>query len=698
MDVAEALQRYLDETGESMRGLSLRAGLGEKAVSDIIRLKGSQPKYRTLQALSEKTGIDFSHCMKAPPVTFADLISRLTREGETRKASRIKWVCREAGWVPETEVVCRRTVVDFFEKSNAARFGLTPGSYSTYKHEAIDIVSTSQVRARRSNVADLDGVLGEFHEALKKGEMEDWRVGLVGTFLVFLHDRAISPADVSSETLEEYYAYRLTISTKSEKRCKDHVKEIALFLRIVSQDPVLSRFGFRSVPHPFEKSNGKYGVDTAVIAHLLAEYDRYVAPWARGEMSRDGVTRDEFIAALEKSEMQPTDRKALLLAKRSALAARAGEDKHVTSLSHDELLAASGFLTSKRCWSERTVEKRRGYIVSLAKSIVSTVDIVPANLQELLDPDFLDTSVQAIGAANSKEFPSGYIGSILKSVRKIAVDFQCRPEGETRRIQNLAERFTRKKRGIAPRNRAKLRKFDAQRIQTTIDFGDTIITGVNREIDRRRRAHQREHGVLPKRFDVIDRELARDIMAVIAHETLLRCAPRSDNLIHARLDWIGWEDDLAVLTIPACDVKMRDADDEDLRLPLGERVSRLLRLYLDHVRAKALLENDGVNPYLFPRQSGRKMNQPYKNILKRVVTLLHRVAGIKINPHLYRHLIGWIWLKDSLNHLPKVQRLLGHAGLQTTIDYYAELDTGLVFDEWNAHLNNKCASKKRKAA
>lgn len=222
MEIAEKLKRHLDETGESMRGLSLRAGLKEKAVSDIIRLKGLQPKYRTLQALSEKTGIDFSQCMKAPPVTYAEDISRLTLGGETRKANRLKWVCRVAGWVPQTEVVCRRTLVEFFEKSNAASFGLTAGSYSTYKCETLDIVSKSQVRDRRSNVADLDGVLGEFHAALKESDMENWRVGLVGTFLVFLRDRGISAADVSSETLEEYYAYRLTISTKSEKRCQDH--------------------------------------------------------------------------------------------------------------------------------------------------------------------------------------------------------------------------------------------------------------------------------------------------------------------------------------------------------------------------------------------------------------------------------------------------------------------------------------------
>ena len=117
------------------------------------------------------------------------------------------------------------------------------------------------------------------------------------------------------------------------------------------------------------------------------------------------------------------------------------------------------------------------------------------------------------------------------------------------------------------------------------------------------------------------------------------------------------------------------------------------------MREKCLLANDDRNPYLFPGQVKKEEpGQPYKTLLKRVSRLLNKKVGSRINPHLYRHLVGWIWLKKSTDNLPKVQQLLGHKSLQTTIDYYAELDPSLVFDEWNEYLNNKSSTGKAKAA
>jgi integrase len=71
-----------------------------------------------------------------------------------------------------------------------------------------------------------------------------------------------------------------------------------------------------------------------------------------------------------------------------------------------------------------------------------------------------------------------------------------------------------------------------------------------------------------------------------------------------------------------------------------------------------------------------------------VTKLLKRHVEVSIHPHLYRHLIGWIWLKQSIDNLPKVQKLLGHKSIQTTLDYYAELDEELVFDDWQKYIND----------
>lgn len=136
---------------------------------------------------------------------------------------------------------------------------------------------------------------------------------------------------------------------------------------------------------------------------------------------------------------------------------------------------------------------------------------------------------------------------------------------------------------------------------------------------------------------------------------------------------------------------MRCHGDADLVVQLGDGTSRLLQKYLDVVRPALLEPSAPQNPYLFPAQ-GKARDGYYSSLLKRVTRHLHRKVGVRINPHLYRHLIGWVWLRDSLDNLPKVQRLLGHKKLQTTIDHYAELDDSLVSAEWLETLDRRSAA------
>jgi hypothetical protein len=432
--------------------------------------------------------------------------------------------------------------------------------------------------------------------------LRKWQIGVARPFLVFLNDRQIKVPEVKTDTLVAYCAERLAASSKSEEKCRKHVVEVAKFMQYASKGESLQSYGFHAVDPPFGKYAGRYGVADDVIASLMMEFDRNVAPWAMGEVSRKGQPLAAFTKELDKRETPVSDKKALLLKRRAEKAARPGQKPIGDTHSNDDVLSANGFLTDEQKWSAKTLKTRRGYIVSLAKATVATVDIVPDSMAELLDPDFQETAVDGIRDANVGEFSSGYLGSVLKCARMIARGFQCRSDEDIERISKLISSYNRKRRGIAPRNRAKLREFDDVRIKRTIDLGDAIIADVNAEIDKRRKAHEKKQGVLPSRVDVIDAELGRDIMAAIAHEILLRNAPRSDNLIKARLDWISWQGDLARIIFPAVRVKMRGPDDDDLALFLNGQQSKLLKRYLDSVRVKCIVSGDERNPYLLAGQ------------------------------------------------------------------------------------------------
>lgn len=696
MTVRNELQAHIEETGESMRALSLRAGLNAKAVSDILSIEGLQPRHRTLAALSEATGRDLLLAATgSKPLTLGDLIEKLVKAGQKTLASRIRWIMRAADWYGNRPA-CRHDVIDFFARHNAASLGLSKGSRSTYKCDILAAIDQHGGRNRPRGIADIGGTLADAYDAAKDADIPtDCRLK-AGPFFVYLYDRGIRPSQITTRTLSDYFAYRLETGVVTEAKCRKHVGNVVTLLRHLETHPSTSHFGFVAVTSPFSDRRDKFGVNTGILEALLTEFDTQIAPWAAGEVSRDGLTYKSFLDALDREEQEEADPLSEIRARlQKSVAEKSrlpGQSPKVERVERREAkMREYGFLTQDDRWSEDTIATRRGYVISLAKALAVSHDIVVPGIRALTDYQVLQAAAASLFEANGGRKDTGYLVSVLKAMKKIAVGYAAKPEQDVEDIRALIRFYETGRRGIAPANRTKLRKFTTARIQSTIDLSGTVLTGINAEVDRRRKAKRKRTGALPDRLDVIDIEMARDIAAVLAHDILLTRAPRSANVIEAQLDWIAFQDGRAVLTVPARKVKARREGDPDYVVRLGERASRLLKHYVDKVRPILLHPDDRENRFLFPRQEGGqfKFDAPYRAILKRVTRLLHQHVGVQINPHLYRHLIGWIWLKESMDNLPRVQRLLGHKSLKTTVEYYAELDETLVMDGWQNFLETR---------
>jgi len=691
MNIGEELKTYLTTNGESMRSLSLRSGLGQKAVADIINIDGKRPRRKTLVALSTATGLDLANSFAPTSRTYAELIKGADEAGNKGLATKLKWLCRNANWVAQTKITCKQDVVDFFKTHSAGSFGLSKGSYATYKSAILAAVASDVARQRKRGIADINGVYRDIFDQICESDISKSLRLKCGSFLVYLHDQLMDPADISSETLAAYYNHRVAISARGEDNCEKHVKEIARLLATLATHQSFQGYGFRSVCHPFADSRNEYGVSNAAIAEIMAEFDLRVGPWTLGLTSRTGKTKKEFLAELDSMEAPVSDRKAQFKRARQAKKSRHGQTPEDARADKDEILRQNGFLTEKQTWSGKTLKVRRGYIVSLAKALVASVDMAPVSIEELTDPDYLDAAAEAIEEKNAAEFASGYVGSVLKCARKLALGYVARSPEDIEKIDGHIKFYDRPHKGIAPRNRSKLKQFTDARIQDTIDLSGMAIAEINRKVAQLRQLHKAKHGTLPASADVFSVELVRDVMAVIAHDILLTRAPRSSNVTEARLDWLVDHEGRMQLIVPSEKVKSRGAQDADLVVPLSESTSKLLRLYLGQLREKALTVGDERNPYLFPSQKGfgLERGKHYGSILQRVTRLLEKHVHVRIHPHLYRHLIGWIWLKESTANLPKVKILLGHTSLQTTLDYYAELDEFLVLDQWQEHINGE---------
>jgi len=690
MTVQTALETYILESGETMRALSLRAHLNPKAVSDILRIPGLRPRRKSLVALSEATGIDLVAASGFETLTYAALLNRLEEQGYTALRSRVRTILRKANWTAETKHVCRRDVIDYFETHNPASLGVTPGTYATYKSDVLKALDVALGRQRSRNVTDIGGEHGALHEAIAESRIPQSCKLISGSFLVYLHDRRIALADITSDVLADYYAHRCEVSSKTEAKCRAHVAEIANMITTLSAQEAFRQFRLPAVTHPFADGRDKYKVDNTLIVPILEDFDHHIVPWARGDISRSGETRGAFIARLDAEDTDVSDKKARLRAARAERRQRSGKTDRPEGSSDAAKLARNGFLTRKNQWSAPTVATRRDHVKSLAKAIIAATEIVPDSLEELCDPEFLDAASETLADANEGTFSSGYVASVLKTMKKIARDYYEVAPDRLEKINDLIARHRVNGRGIAPRNKAKLRQFTKPTIRKLLNMSDVIIAGVNADIAKRRKAWRKKHGVAPKSADIITPALAQDVMAALAHDILLARAPRTDNVVNCLLDWISRQEDKARIVVPSAEVKMRGADDPDLVIPLFESTSRLLRKYLDTIRPIVLQPGDEDNPYLFPSQAADhqfEQGRSYASLLGRVTRLVGRHVGVDINPHLYRHLIGWIWLQDSIDNLPAVQRLLGHKSLQTTLDHYAELDETLVLDKWQDWIN-----------
>ncbi len=704
MTLASELETYLTVTGQSMRALSLRAGLSAKAVSNIINIPGYRPSQKMISALAAVTGLDLTSSAGFSRVTYADLIQQQEDAGNRRAANRLRWLCERAGWHAQIKVACQQEAKEFLISSLNAREGLTAGSFSTYKSEALDILRKMIPRQRSRDIRDLTGQNAALFYAAKSAEMPKWALGQLGPFLCFLADLDKVPSESDRETLLAYFAHRCSMTSSTEKKCRDHVREVAAHFRKLSADPAFAVFALPALSDPFENAADKFGVDDARLEPLLAEFDERVVPWAQGKLSRSGQTYAQFLADLDAEEAMSaaaipgasSDKAARMLAK-AARRTTASQEKPGRTLTDTQKsrMVGLGFLVEGTTWSDKTVAKRRAMVIAVAKVLCVLTDEVPESIDELTHPDLLELALDELRRMNKGEHGSSYTATVAKCMRKLARDYLGRPAVDLEKIDAVVKGHGTRKRGIAARNRAKLREFDDEKVQRLIDMADVVTRNINTQVSDRKKNRKARRGKAP-----LSPESARDLMATIAHCMLLDQAPRSVNVIACRLDWIAFANDTARIVVPAAQVKMRDESCDDLIVHLSAQTTQLLKQFLDHVRTHVLIKGDDENPYLFPSQDNdaeRGRGQPYHGVLDRVVRLVRKYVRAEINPHLYRHLIGWIWLRESLDNLPKVQRLLGHTTIQTTIDYYAELDATLSVESWQDHIEARRTARKEAA-
>lgn len=682
MLLQDQIRQHLNTSGQSMRALSLQADVNPKAVSDILNRPGHRPNRGTIDALSDAMGVFLGGT--EPRTTYAQLIARLSEKtGDSSRdrrnailVSRLKKVIHAAGWIRETEEVDRRRVIECFARWTPATLGLTKGSFQNYKSDVLTAIHEACGSNRKPGISDVVGLYREVRDAIENSDFPTDMKLISGSFLFFLDRQGLLPNEISQSVLEDYFHHRCAHTTKTEVVCRKHVKRVAALCTRLSSEPDFAAYRFPAVNHPFDDGRDKYGVPKSVLEGFLEQFDGPITRWVTGEESRDGLSYEAFLKELDETQpKRPSTGKLALLKPKPNGRKKTEEERR-----------SAGFLIEDETWSQETVANRRGILIAGAKALYAATGYLIESVEEYTDPPVVEGVLEAIQAGNSgSDFPSSYASTLGKAVKKLARDYVGRDLKEVQEIAATIKDYSAGGKGISRRNKDKLRQIIGEKQQRLLDLGEILIDEINAELDRKVR---KKRGA--QRLEQVDAVLARDVMCVVASDILLARAPRKANVTRARLSWISWRGDRATITVPNVEVKMRTSDDPDLPIPLGENESRRLRMYLDKVRPKALRKDDKLNSFLFPAQgSSVDLNEPYVGLMERLMRHTHRITGIRMNPHLYRHFLGWLWLKDDPDRLPDVQRLLGHISLETTLEFYAEIDETFAIDRWQTYLADK---------
>lgn len=115
-------------------------------------------------------------------------------------------------------------------------------------------------------------------------------------------------------------------------------------------------------------------------------------------------------------------------------------------------------------------------------------------------------------------------------------------------------------------------------------------------------------------------------------------------------------------------------NDVVLEAPLSEPVSAMLETYLERYRPLLLKAPSTV---LFPDQKGRPKRP--NTMSRSVQDLMADRIGFAFNPHSFRHVAAMLYLKVNPGDYVRVQLMLGHKRLETTIKYYCDLRTEEAF-------------------
>ena len=264
-----------------------------------------------------------------------------------------------------------------------------------------------------------------------------------------------------------------------------------------------------------------------------------------------------------------------------------------------------------------------------------------------------------------------HINDVARHARTLAKHWARLPLDDINELKTLCRGTMPATLGMTPKNRATLRHFQG-------DDGEALQRRVYElPVKHYERA---DFAQTLKRSDLVALQTA------LAIELLLVTAVRSKNLagidINRHLVRHGRGRMARVyLVIPSEEVKNGVA----VEVELPDITVVLLDQYIAHVRPGLLR---APSRWLFPGE-GAGHKAAYL-LSQQIADMMERTVGVRITTHQFRHFAGATYLRENPGGHEVVRRYLGHKNIETTLNFYAGMETDVAFRQLH-----KLVAKKR---
>jgi integrase len=218
--------------------------------------------------------------------------------------------------------------------------------------------------------------------------------------------------------------------------------------------------------------------------------------------------------------------------------------------------------------------------------------------------------------------------------------------------------------GLTTKNRARLRQFDnPKNVQALLALPQRLVASASR-------------GTGPTHAKALS------VQTALMIEILIMMPIRIKNLASLELDrhilrGQGRGRSQVHLVIPGSETK----NSMDFEAALPSSTVALLDLYLERYRPLLL---DGSSSWLFPgRQNGPKSEQAIRS---QIQVCLAAKCGVKVNPHLFRHIAAKIHLDSNPGAYGFVRLLMGHKSVETTTRFYVGMEGAAALEHYDNNI------------